>query len=161
MQIQRVDATELDINGASALIDNLTHNDFPHDWSWALHQVQKGLEDGRTTAKPNGGYVVNEMEQDDPFIKRITHFLKQFDKEKVVRMQMYVATTIHSVLFSEHNDPGQRSIIVQGAGRSAVVVGEQATILEHGDILFLNGDETHRFTNLGPRFSITISLEDE
>lgn len=164
MQMQRANAHNLDINGRSAVLENFAP---PHDkyctldWDWALNEIQKGLEDGRTEPKPNGGYVVNGMGTNDYFLEQVKNYLQKFDRDKIVRIQMYVAISMHSVLFPKHNDPGQRSVIIQGAGRTAVVADEQVVILEKGDMMFLNGDEHHRFTSLGPRFSITVSLEEE
>lgn len=164
MQMQRVNAHALDINGKSGIVDMFF---VPYEkygdltWDWAMNEVQDGLEDGRCETKPNGGYVVNGMTPSTYFLEQAAGWLQKFDQRKIVRTQMYLAATIHSHLFRKHNDPGQRSLIIQGAGRTAVVVGEQAAVLEPGDILFLNGDEYHRFTSLGPRFSITLSLEDD
>lgn len=164
MQMQRADATAIDINGPSVLVDRFSP---PYSiygglsWDWALNEIQKGLESGRVETKPNGGYVVNGMTPNDFFMDQAIHWLQSYDHNKVVRMQMYVAITIHAHLFSQHSDPGQRSLVIQGAGNTAVDVNGKVAVLEPGDLMFLNGDEPHRFTSLGPRFSITLSLEDE
>ena len=159
MQIRRTKAADIKPSDTSALVPDLIQAP-DISWEWALNEIQSGLEEGRCSTKPNGGYVVNGMSPNTEWLQSISKFLQNMDSNKIVRIQMYVAITIHSHLFTQHTDPGQRSIIVQGQGRTAVVVGDQATVLEPGSIMYLNGDEPHRFTSLGPRFSITISLEE-
>ena len=161
MQMQRANAHTIDIYSRSALLDNFAPPHFTLQWDWALQEIEKGLEEGRTDTLPNGGYVVNEMKPTQYILDQARRYLQIRNQNKIVRIQMYAAVTRHAAMFGEHTDPGQRSLVLQGQGRSAVAVGDQYAILEPGDIMFLNGDEKHRFTSLGPRFSITVSLEDE
>ena len=45
---------------------------------------------------------------------------------------------------------------------SAAWMAEDAYgVLEPGDVLYLHNETPHCFTSMGPRFSITFSLEDE
>jgi len=137
----------------------LAKNDY--DWQWALEEVEKGLIDGRTEVKSKGGFIVNQLEPQHHFVKEAMESLQRLDEERVVKCQMYVATTRHSQLLGKHRDYGQDSFIIQCQGYTAIEAGDRYGVLEPGDMMYLRSSDEHRFTSLSPRFSITLSLEEK
>jgi len=135
-------------------------------WQWALETLDETTQtqSEKVQGLPNGGFVINSPEVNlnpNPFTFFINQ-LNQYKKPKqVIRSQVYIALSIKSSLFSKHIDTGQNSLVWQCQGRTAVEVGDAYGVLEPGDVLYLHNETPHRFTSMGPRFSITFSLEDD
>jgi len=160
--LRSIERYQLKLGDPSAKIENyLRLVDKNIDWQWALEELEEGLSDQRVEIRPNGGYVVNGMKPQHHHVNEAARMLQRADENRIVKTQMYIATTIHSGMFGKHTDFGQDSIIIQGQGRTAVDVGGQYGILEPGDMMYLRASDKHRFTSLGPRFSITLSLEED
>ena len=134
-------------------------------WQWALETLDATTQtdNKRVHSMPNGGFIVSQPQVDlhpNPF-KYFESKLKEYKKPwQVIRSQIYIALSIKSNLFSKHTDPGQNSLVWQCQGRTAVEVGDAYGVLEPGDVLYLHNETPHHFTSMGPRFSITFSLED-
>tara|TARA_S200002703_G_scaffold141428_1_gene133306 strand:- start:124 stop:630 length:507 start_codon:yes stop_codon:yes gene_type:complete len=136
------------------------------DWQWALETLDATTqtENKRVQAMPNGGFIVNSPEVDlqpSPFTffeNQLRTFMQSGQK---ITNQIYIALSVKSNLFSKHTDPGQNSFVWQCQGRTAVEIGDAYGVLEPGDLLYLHNETPHCFTSMGPRFSITFSLENE
>tara|TARA_X000000950_G_scaffold178276_1_gene216418 strand:+ start:680 stop:1186 length:507 start_codon:yes stop_codon:yes gene_type:complete len=136
------------------------------DWQWALETLDATTqtENKRVQAMPNGGFIVNSPEVDlqpSPFTffeNQLRTFMQSGQK---ITNQIYIALSVKSNLFSKHTDPGQNSLVWQCQGRTAVEIGDAYGVLEPGDLLYLHNETPHCFTSMGPRFSITFSLEKE
>ena len=135
-------------------------------WQWALETLDATTqtENKKVKAMPNGGFVINSPTvdlQSNPF-KFFESKLNEYKKPwHVIKSQVYIALSIKSNLFSKHIDPGQNSLVWQCQGRTAVEVGDAYGVLEPGEVLYLHNETPHYFTSMGPRFSITFSLEDK
>jgi hypothetical protein len=137
------------------------------DWQWVLETLDHTIQTNNKTVNslPNGGFVINDPNVDNiapnPF-KYFESKLKEYKKPwQVIRSQIYIALSIKSNLFSKHTDPGQNSLVWQCQGRTAVEVGDAYGVLEPGNVLYLHNETPHHFTSMGPRFSVTFSLEDK
>ena len=120
----------------------------------------------QVNALPNGGFVVNSPSVDaqlkpNPFTFFESKLRTYKQVGQVIRNQIYIALSVKSSLFSKHTDTGQNSFVWQCQGKTAVEVGDAYGVLEPGDVLYLHNETPHCFTSMGPRFSITFSLEDE
>jgi len=135
------------------------------DWQWVLETLDHTIQTNgkKVNTLPNGGFVINSPEfdlQPNPF-EFFKNKLSQYKKPwHVIKSQVYVALSIKSNLFSKHIDPGQNSFVWQCQGRTAVEIGDAYGVLEPGDVLYLHNETPHYFTSMGPRFSITFSLEN-
>lgn len=136
------------------------------DWQWVLETLDTHTQthNERVQSFPNGGFVINNPELDlepSPFTFFENRLRDHIQYRQVIRSQIYISLSIKSNLFSKHTDPGQNSLVWQCQGRTAVEIGDAYGVLEPGDVLYLHNDTPHRFTSMGPRFSITFSLEDD
>ena len=134
-------------------------------WQWALETLDETTQTDsqRVQSFPNGGFVINNPKMDydlfEPFISELEKF--RIDEQQTIKTQIYMALSIKSNLFARHTDPGQNSLVWQCQGKTAIEIGDAVDVLEPGDVVYLHNDTPHRFTSLGPRFSVTFSLEDE
>jgi|TARA_R110000803_G_scaffold126384_4_gene193889 hypothetical protein len=141
------------------------------DWQWALETLDTTTQrnNKRVNALPNGGFVVNSPCVDTDYIPLNPNPFVFFERKlkpykqvgQVIRNQVYIALSVKSSLFSKHTDTGQNSFVWQCQGKTAVEVGDAYGVLEPGDVLYLHNETPHCFTSMGPRFSITFSLENE
>ena len=138
------------------------------DWQWALETLDTTTQTNnkQVNALPNGGFVVNSPSVDtqlkpNPFTFFESKLRTYKQVGQVIRNQIYIALSVKSSLFSKHTDLGQNSFVWQCQGKTAVEVGDAYGVLEPGDVLYLHNETPHCFTSMGPRFSITFSLEDE
>ena len=138
------------------------------DWQWALEILDTTTQTNnkQVNALPNGGFVVNSPSVDtqlkpNPFTFFESKLRTYKQVGQVIRNQIYIALSVKSSLFSKHTDLGQNSFVWQCQGKTAVEVGNAYGVLEPGDVLYLHNETPHCFTSMGPRFSITFSLEDE
>ena len=136
------------------------------DWQWALETLDTTTQtdNNKVNAMPNGGFVINQPVVDES-VKAFTFFENRLrlyiQHGQVIRNQIYMALSARSNLFSKHVDPGQNSFVWQCQGRTAVEIGDAYGVLEPGDVLYLHNETPHCFTSMGPRFSITFSLEED
>jgi len=132
------------------------------DWQWTLELLDETTQTDSDRIKtfPNGGFVINSPQVEHTAFEYFKTKLQKFDKDLTVKTQIYMALSIKSNLFSRHTDPGQNSLVWQCQGKTAVEIGDCTDILEPSDVIYLHNETPHQFTSLGPRFSVTFSLED-
>lgn len=157
MKLGTTSRLNIKLDGKSSYITGFPKFDI--GWQWALEELEEALISQRVDIRPNGGYVVNDMWATHEIMEYAAKELMVLDPLRCIKHQMYIATTAHSALLGKHNDPDQDSIILQCQGRTAVQVGDQYGVLEPGDVMYLNGNDQHKFMSMGPRISITTSLE--
>jgi len=152
----------IDLSTFNKQSGKISHN-LTNSWSQEIitnlcnQQIAKDIRYYRSF--DNGGYTVGGVEC-HPYILEILNFLQPLKPNFFARAGIYASENDKSKTFPLHTDPGQHIWIWQIIGKTEWQVGNDYVILNNNELLYILPETPHRAIPIGPRVSISLSLEE-